>query len=209
MNIAIIGAGNVGGTLGKAWAKTGHAVVYGVRDPSAAKVLELVAATGPSARALPVADAVAGCEVVLIATPWPAAEAAVRSAGDLTGKVLIDATNPLKADLSGLEVGLTTSGAELVAGWAAGARVVKAFNTTGANVMADPVVRGTPTVMFVCGEDAAAKATVLRLVADVGFAGVDAGGLAIARLLEPWAMLWIHLAFTTVGLDYGFALLKR
>jgi predicted dinucleotide-binding enzyme len=88
--------------------------------------------------------------------------------------------------------------------------VFKAFNTTGFNITADPVLNGIRTVMFVCGDDEAAKPMVLRLAADLGFDAVDAGKLVIARLLEPWAMLWIHLAFSgSVGRDFGFALLRR
>jgi predicted dinucleotide-binding enzyme len=210
VKIAIIGAGNVGGTLGRAWARKGHALFFGVRSPQDDKARQLVQSVESNARAGSVADAAAFGEVLVLATPWGATEAAVRAAGDLTGKVVIDCTNPLKADFSGLEVGFTTSGAEQVARWAPGARVFKAFNTTGFNVMADPVINGTRTVMFVCGDDEAAKPAVLRLVTDVGFEAVDAGKLVIARLLEPLAMLWIHLAFSgPAGRDFGFALLRR
>ena len=108
-----------------------------------------------------------------------------------------------------LEVGFTTSGAERVAEWAKGAKVFKAFNTTGSNNMADPVINGIRTVMFVCGDDEAAKSLVMQLAADIGFDVVDAGKLEQARLLEPWAMLWISLAYGGVGRDFGFALLRR
>lgn len=210
MRIAIIGAGNVGGTLGQTWAKKGHDIFFGVRHPQEDKTRRLVQAIGGKAQAGTVAEAAAFGEVVVLATPWQAAEAAVRAAGDLSGKALIDCTNPLKPDVSGLEVGFSTSGAERVAGWARGAKVFKAFNTTGFNNMADPVINGIRTVMFVCGDDEAVKPAILKLVADVGFDAVDAGKLVIARLLEPWAMLWIHLAFAgTVGRDFGFALLRR
>jgi predicted dinucleotide-binding enzyme len=210
MKIAIIGAGNVGGTLGKAWAKSGHDVFYGVQQLGDDKTNALLRDTGPTARAGSPSEATASAEVVVFATPWKATEAAVRSAGDLSGKVVIDCTNPLKPDLSGLEVGHTTSGAEMLAGWATGARVVKAFNTTGFNIMAEPVVGGVRTVMFVCGDDEAAKRAAVQLATDVGFEAVDAGRLTQARLLEPWAMLWIHLAYKgSVGRDYGFALVRR
>ena len=116
---------------------------------------------------------------------------------------------PLKADFSGLEVGHTTSAGEKVAGWAMGAKVFKAFNTTGFNIMADPVINGIRTVMFVCGDDEAAKLIVLQLATDVGFEAVDVGKLTQARLLEPWAMLWISLVYGSVGRDFGFALLRR
>ena len=209
MKIAILGAGNVGGTLGRAWAKKGHEVFFGVRHPQDDKTRQLVQSIGSKAQAGTLAEAGAFGEVVVLATPWQAAEAAIRAAGDLSGKALIDCTNPLKPDVSGLEVGFTTSGAERVAGWARGAKVFKAFNTTGYNVMADPVINGIRTVMFVCGDDEAVKPTILNLARDVGFDTVDAGKLVMARLLEPWAMLWIHLAFTgSVGRDFGFALLR-
>jgi predicted dinucleotide-binding enzyme len=209
MKLAIIGAGDVGGTLGRAWAKKGHDVFFGVRNSQDDKTRQLLRSAGPSARADTVAEAAAFGEVVVLATPWQATEAAIRAAGDLSGKVVIDCTNPLKPDFSGLEVGFTTSGGEMVAGWAAGAKVFKAFNTTGFNVMADPVIGGTRTVMFVCGDDGAAKPAVLRLVEDIGFEAVDAGPLTQARLLEPWGMLWIYLAFHGVGRDFGFALVRR
>jgi 8-hydroxy-5-deazaflavin:NADPH oxidoreductase len=210
MKIGIIGAGNVGATLGKAWAAKGHGVFFGTRHPSDERTRAAVQAAGPTARAGAPAEAAAFGDVVVLATPWPTTEAAVKGAGDLTGKVVIDCTNPVKPDLSGLALGFTASAAEQVAGWAAGAKVVKAFNTVGANVMANPVVGGARTVMFVCGDDAAAKRTVLGLAGDVGFEPIDAGPLTQARLLEPWAMLWIYLAFNgDAGRDFGFARVKR
>jgi predicted dinucleotide-binding enzyme len=210
MKIAIIGAGNVGGTLGKAWTGKGHQVFFGVKRPQDDKVQELLRTAGPNARAGSPAEAAASGEVVVFATPWPATEEAIRSAGNLAGKIVIDCTNPLKPDLSGLEVGHTTSGAEMVAEWARGAKVFKAFNTTGFNIMANPIINGIPTVMFVCGDDEAAKPVVLQLASDVGFEAVDAGKLTQARLLEPWALLWIHLALKGgAGRDFGFALVRR
>lgn len=210
MKIGIIGAGNVGGTLGRAWAKRGHDIFFGVRHPQDDKTRLVVGSIGPKAQAGTVAQAAAFGEAVVLATPWQATEAAVREAGDLAGKVVIDCTNPLKPDVSGLELGFSTSGAEQVARWAKGAKVFKAFNTTGYNIMADPVIGGTRTVMFVCGDDEAAKPAVLRLASDTGFDAVDAGKLVQARLLEPWAMLWISLAFSgTIGREFGFALLRR
>jgi NADPH-dependent F420 reductase len=210
MKIGIIGSGNVGGTLGKVWAKTGHQVFFGSQRPQDEKVRELLKEAGPNAQAGSPKEAAAFGEVVIFATPWPATRDAIQSTGNLAGKIVIDCTNPLKPDLSGLEIGHTTSAAEKVAEWAKGAKVFKAFNTTGFNIMANPVINGTPTVMFVCGDDEAAKPTVMQLAADVGFDAVDAGKLTQARLLEPWAMLWISLAFKgTTGRDFGFALLRR
>jgi 8-hydroxy-5-deazaflavin:NADPH oxidoreductase len=111
-----------------------------VRHPQEDKVREVVKATPTNARAGSVADAAAFGEVVVLATPWPATQAAIQSTGDLVGKIVIDRSSPLKPDLSGLEIGHTTSAAEKVAERARGARVFKAFNTIGFNVMADPVI---------------------------------------------------------------------
>ncbi len=143
-------------------------------------------------------------------SPWSAARAALASCGDLAGKTIVDCTNPLLPNLAGLEVGLTTSGAEQLAAAARGAFVFKAFNQTGAENMQDQRGYAAPLAMFVAGDDAPRKATVLQLARDAGFDAIDAGPLTAARLLEPLAMLWIHLAFRMGrGRDFGFARLDR
>ena len=210
MNIGILGAGNVGGALGSAWARKGHAVFFGVPRPQDPKIRELLKTLGAKGRAGSVAEAAAAGEVIVLATPWPATRDAIGAAGNLDGKVVVDCTNPLKADFTGLSLGYTTSGAEQVAQWAQGAKVFKAFNQTGFNIMASPDFGGQRAVMFVCGDDDAHKPTVLKLVSDVGFEAIDAGGLVHARLLEPYAMLWIHLANARgLGRDFAFAVLRR
>lgn len=210
MRIGIFGAGNVGGTLGRGWAGKGHSVFFGVRHPHDAKTQELIRGIGSKAQAGTVAEAAAFAEVIALATPWQATEEAVRQAGNLAGKIVIDCTNPLTPDFSQLALGHTTSGLEQVAGWAKGAKVFKAFNQTGYNVMENPFVEGRQGVMFVCGDDEAGKPTVLQLVRDIGFEAVDAGGATVARLLEPLAMLWIHLALRRgLGRDWAFGLLRR
>src|SRR5262245_14811361 len=102
MKIAILGSGSVGSTLGRGWAAKGHEIVFGVRDPKGARARDAVKAAGAKARAASLKEAAAAGEVVLVATPYDAAEEALRAAGPLAGKVVIDATNPLKPDLSGL-----------------------------------------------------------------------------------------------------------
>lgn len=209
MRIAIVGAGNVGGTLGKAWAARGHDVVFGVREPRDSKVQELIRATGGKARAASVRDAAASSEVVLLAIPWAATQEAIKAAGSLAGKIVVDATNPLKPDFSGLALGHTTSGGEEVARWAPGARVVKAFNTIGAQHMANPRLGGQSASMFICGDDDGAKQTVAGLAEALGFEPVDAGPLVQARLLEPLAMLWISMAYAYGhGVNIAFKLLR-
>ena len=152
--------------------------------------------------------ATANAEVVALCTPWEATQQAVQSCGDLAGEVVIDCTNPLTPDFTALEVGHTTSGAELVAQWAPGARVCKAMNQIGAPMMDNPDVPGKP-VMFVCGDDDAAKEITSGLVTELGFETVDAGDLTLARLLEPYALIWIHLALRRgFGTNFAFGLLR-
>jgi 8-hydroxy-5-deazaflavin:NADPH oxidoreductase len=209
MKIAVIGAGSVGGTLGRRWAELGHSVCFGVRDVANADVKALVGRIRGDARLAGVADAARGAEVVVLATPYQANSAAIAEAGDLSGKILIDVTNPVGPDLT-LAVGFNTSDAEEVAKLAPRARVYKAMNQVGFEVMADPSYAAGKPVMFVAGDDAAGKKVVLDLVSALGFEAVDAGELAIARLLEPFAMLWIHLmARRNQGRNFAFSLLRR
>ena len=148
--------------------------------------------------------------MVVLTTPWNATQAAIQNAGYLSGKILVDCTNPLKPDLSGLTIGLDASAAEQIASWARGARVVKCFNTTGAENMTSPRFGADLAVMFIAGDDDAAKAIVVKLGDELGFEMVDAGALSIARLLEPVAMLWIHLAYRRgLGRDFAFKLLRH
>ena len=209
MNVGVIGSGNVGGTLGTRWAGLGHKVTFSSRNPESQEMKSLVAKAGATARSTTVAEA-AQCEVILLATPWPATRAALESAGSMEGKLLIDATNPLKANLAGLEFGNTTSGAEQVASWAPGAKVVKAFNTVGFGIMANPKFGDRSATLFYCGDDASAKQTVHQLATELGFTAHDAGPLSQARVLEPFALLWIKLANVHgYGRDIAFDLMRR
>lgn len=206
MKVAIIGAGNVGRALATGWRKCGHEVTLGVRDPASARATELkqqgFTIAAPN-------DATAHADVIVLAVPWGAARAAIESLGALAGKIVIDAINPLTSDMS-LAVGHSDSAGETVARLAPGARVVKAFNTTGANNMADSRYGSGKLVMLVAGDDPEAKATVMSLANDLGFEPVDAGPLAMSRYLEPMAMVWIKLALVQkLGRNFGFALLRR
>ena len=212
MKIAIIGAGNVGGALGTNWAQKGHEIIFGVRDPKAEKVQALLGKLGGKAKAVTPAEAAAAADVIVLSTPWPATEAALRSMGNLRGKIILDATNPLARAPDGiaLEIGHTTSAGEKVQGWAAGASVFKTLNTTGFSNMTNPVFNGVKSVMFVAGDDAAAKPKVMQLVGDLGFDVIDAGPLRNARLLEAHAMLWFALALARgQGRDFAFAIVRR
>jgi 8-hydroxy-5-deazaflavin:NADPH oxidoreductase len=213
MKLGIIGAGNVGGTLGTAWAqKAGHEVFFGVTNPKSDKTQALLRTLGAKAHAGTAAEAGAFADIIVLTTPWPAAEAAIRSMGDVSGKIILDATNPLAMlpEGLGLEIGHSTSAGEKVQGWAKGAFVFKTLNTTGFNNMANPAFHGVKSVMFVAGDDAANKPKVIELVAALGFDVIDAGPLRNARLLEAHAMLWIELALKRgQGRDWAFAVLRR
>ena len=205
MKIAVIGAGNVGGTLAAGWAKKGHTILIGAREPKESESF----AKSIGGKALPVADAIGEGEVVLFSLPWNVSyELAAQPA--LAGKILIDCANPLKKDFSGLELGLTTSGAEEIQKRANGAKVVKAFNTVGFNVMENPILEGRKAAMFYCGDDSAAKAVVKTLIEDIGFESLDAGPLATARLLEPYALLWIQSAMKFgMGRDFALSVVRK
>lgn len=206
--LAIIGAGHVGMALARAFLRRGDPVVFGVNEPE--KYTAAVQALGPQARVGSVADAVAGSDLVILAVPHAAVAGIAQGVADWQGRILVDATNPLAPGLAGLTVGTTTSAAEALAAQARGARVVKAFNTTGAENMADSHYPGGRPCMPVCGDDAEARQRVLALAEGIGFEPVDMGPLAAARYLEPWAMVWIHLAFRQgQGRQFAFGLLRR
>lgn len=207
--LAIIGAGNVGGTLGKAWAQKGHQVVFASKDAGSDKMRALLQAAGPNARAATPREAAQGADVIFLAVPWGAVKELLAELGDLTGKILVDCTNPIGPGMQ-LAVGHTTSGAEEVAKLAPGARVVKGFHTVGAENMARPQIDGHAIVNPLCSDDAEAKRVAAELSTELGWEPVDAGPLSQARLTEPLAMLWITLAYKQgLGREFGFALLRR
>lgn len=202
MRVAILGAGRVGTTLGARFAGVGHAVRYAVRTPDDAKHQSL----GPSV--MRIADAVSNAEIVILTTPWSAAQDAIAAAGDLSGRVLVDATNPIGPG-GVLTHGRDDSGAEQVARWAPGARVVKAFNTIGREVMEQPEFGGGRAVLWLCGDDAGANAMIGDLAASIGFEPIVVGGLSKARAMEPAAALWISSASALGTRQFAWGLLRR
>jgi predicted dinucleotide-binding enzyme len=208
MKIAIIGAGGVGTALGRGWARKSHEICFGARDTASAKVSAALGVVS-GARAASIAEAVKWCDVAVLATHWGGTEAALKAAGGFAGKPLLDATNPLTPTY-GLALGHTDSGGEQVQRWAGDAGVVKIFNTTGFDNMADThYAQGKPAMVY-CGNDAAAKRSAANLAADLGFEPLDLGGLDGARYLEPHAMVWIKLAIMQkLGRNIAFGLMRR
>jgi len=201
MRIAIIGAGRVGRPLGAAFKAKGHQVVFGVREPDPTA----------SIATKTVDDAIAAADVVILATPWTAAEALVcEHAPQLAGKIVIDPTNPLNPGATRLALGFDTSGAELLQSHARTATVLKAFNVASIDAITRPRYPQGHAMGFVAGPAGAKKEIVLSLVADIGFEPVDAGDLRAARLLEPLGMLRLQLADNWgKGRDFSFVLGAR
>jgi len=194
MNITLIGTGNMGSALAKQLTRAGHAVRITARDPAKAQAL---AAANPGAVAAAPAEALAGSEVVIVATGYADAVPALRSLGSLAGKIVIDITNPLTADFMGLTLGHDTSAAEEIAKALPEAEVVKAFNTLFAQVLADgpQFADGQVAPAFFAGDSERAKQTAKALIESLGFTPVDAGPLKNARYLEPLAALNIYLGY--------------
>lgn len=204
MRIAIIGTGNVGGAIARGLRGRGHDLILGARDLAGASGL----ANETGAQVSPPAEAAKGADIVILALPWAAAEAAVRDLGDLAGQTVVDCMNPIgrTAGGMGLTVGHTTSGGEVVQGWLPGAHVVKTLNQVGAEIMADTARLPHRPVMFMAGNDTDAKAKVGQMLTDLGFEALDAGDITKARLLEPLGMVWINQALMRgKGRNWAFA----
>ena len=205
MKIAVIGTGNVGGALAKKFANAGHTVFLGVRSTESFKQNPLV--SNPRISAYLVNEAVRRAAVILLATPATSAIEVTQSLGDTTGKVIIDAMNVIMGQ--GPKGFSNTSDAILA--HTQTRDVVKCFNTTGFNNMADPFYKGTAIDNFVAGDSAKGKDIAKQLSKDVGFAECyDIGGNDKFSLMEQYAWFWINLAmFQGQGREIGFKLLKR
>lgn len=194
MKVTVIGAGNMGAAFVKQLTRAGHQVSVTARSPAKAQAL---AQAHAGATAIATADAAAQADVLILATAYADAVPALQSVGDLSGKVVIDISNPLTPDYMGLTLGHSTSAAEEIAKAIPGAQVVKAFNTVFAQVLADGAdFGGGQTVsVFVASDSERAKQTARALAESMGFSTVDAGGLKNARYLEPLAGLNIYLGY--------------
>jgi predicted dinucleotide-binding enzyme len=193
MKVLVIGAGNMGSAFVKQLYAAGHAVTVTARDSAKASAL---AAQYSGTRAVAGANAADGQDIIILATGYADAVGALSAVGNLTGKVVIDITNPLTADYMGLTVGHSTSAAEQIAASVPDAHIVKAFNTLFAQVLSQGAKLGNQTLtVFYAGDNEAAKASVKTLAESLGFATADAGALKNARYLEPLAGLNIYFGY--------------
>jgi len=194
MRVTVIGTGNMGTAFVKQLTAAGHSVRVTGRDQVRAQAL---AQQYPGAEAVAAAGSARDSDVIVLATGYGDAVAALRSIGEIGGKPVIDITNPLTADYMGLTIGHETSAAEEIARAVPGAAIVKAFNTLFAPVLADgpAFANGQRGSVFFAGDNAQAKATVKSLIESLGFQAVDAGGLKNARYLEPLAGLNIYFGY--------------
>lgn len=192
MKVSVIGAGNMGSGFVKQLASAGHTVLVTARDSEkATAVAQANGATAVDAKTAATAD------LIVVATAYGDAVSALQSLGDIAGKTVIDITNPLTADYMGLTIGHSTSAAEEIAKAVPGIKVVKAFNTVFAQVLAggSKLPLGEQVQVFVASDDVGAKETVTALAADLGFSVVDAGSLKNARYLEAVAGFNIYLGY--------------
>jgi 8-hydroxy-5-deazaflavin:NADPH oxidoreductase len=197
MKVAIIGTGNVGRALGGSLAKAGHEVTFAGRDTLKAEGVanELGTTAAPTS-----AEAARGADVIILAVPGVEVDAvAADLAQAAAGKVVLDATNPLKPDYSGLANAGGPSNAERVAELLPGAHVAKAFNTVFGAVQADPTTHGTTLDALYATDDSVAAATVSQLASSIGFRPVHVGPLAASRELEAIAWLNIRLQMIDGG----------
>ena len=192
MNITIVGYGNMGNALALSLTRAGHNVTLTGKDLDKAKAVAQKAnakvASGPAA--------VLHADLIISALPFAAQAEALKGLGPIAGKVVVDISNPVKPDFSGLQIGHSTSAAEELAKQLSGATVVKAFNTLFAQVFAEgPSFKDATAPVFYAGDDEAAKTKVRSVIESMGFTAVDAGTLGNSRYLEPMGMLNIWFGY--------------
>lgn len=209
-SVAIIGAGNVGGALGRRFTRSGIGVRFGVRPGS--NVSELLAACGERASSHAPAEAAAGAGIVFVAVPGSVALEAARSLGNLDGKVVVDCNNPLTWQEGPVWAPPPEGSlAQAIQAALPGAHVVKGFNVFGAEFHENPTLRGGAGAdVFLASDHAEAKRRLAAIGERAGFTMVDAGPLRNASVLENVAMLWIHLALVGgQGRDFAFKMIRR
>ena len=213
MNVAVLGSGQVGDVLANGFLKHGHDVMRGSRDP--AKLAEWKAGASPKTAAGTFAEAAKWAEIVVLAVKGAAAESVVDLASpvNLSGKVVIDTTNPIAeaAPTNGVLHYFTTledSLMERLQRKVPAAKFVKAFSCVGNAYMVNPQLPGGPPTMFICGNDDGAKADVKRILAQFGWDVEDLGKVEAARAIEPLCILWCLPGFTQNRWTHAYKVLR-
>jgi predicted dinucleotide-binding enzyme len=194
MKIAVLGSGNIGGTLGKKWAAAGHEVTFGVRNEKSSKAKPLP--EGTSAASIP--NAIRAGDIVVFAVPYGAVAQIVRdNASILAGKVVIDATNNFGAAVVNNLAVFTQR--------VPNAHAYRAFNSMGWENFADPVFGGEQADLFYCGPEGSSRSQIERLIADIGLKPIYVGGLDTAPFVDAIGSLWVALAYSRgMGRRLGF-----
>jgi 8-hydroxy-5-deazaflavin:NADPH oxidoreductase len=193
MKIGIMGAGNMGSAFANRLASADHEVAISARELDEAR--KVASQVGHRVRSVPREELADGTDLLILATPYGASVDALRAVLNTDGKTVVDISNPLNGDMSGLTVGHTTSAAEEIQRAVPGVKIVKAFNTVFSAVLGSHPGGDSKVQVFYAGDDTGAKDTVRRLIESIGFEPVDGGPLANARYLEPLGMLNIWLGY--------------
>lgn len=212
MNVGILGSGDVGKALARAFVSRGHTVTIASREPE--KLASLVHEHPEKLHAATFEETARAGELLVLATAFTVAKDAIDLAGpaNFSGKVLIDVTNPLKFEQGkpvSLSVGGNDSAGETVQRWLPDAKVVKSFNTVGHAHYVDPKFPNGPPTMFVAGNDDKAKNTVEQIAESFGWLVMDAGTIEASRYLEAMAMLWISYTIRTGNAQHAFKWLHK
>ena len=208
MKIGIVGAGRVAFALGKKWIKGGHEVIFGVRDSKSEKVKFLTEQLGDKTSFLSTKELFATNDIITLTVPFGAVEGILSQVGDISGKIIIDCTNAIPFAKEILKEKKFESGAEYIASLAKGAKVVKAFNSIGNNIMENTEFGEFLADAYICGDDKEANDIVAKLAENIGFDSIIVGDLSKARSLEHLAWLWITLS-QKEGRNIAFKLLKK
>ncbi len=213
MKIGVLGSGDVGRALGKAFVTLGHDVKMGARSATNEKALAWAEQNGRKASVGTFEEAAKFGEVIVLATLGVANKSALEMAGvdNFDGKLLIDTTNPLdhSSGAPKLAISGNDSGGEQVQRLLPKAHVVKAFNTVGNPHMFRPSFAGGPPDMFICGNDTEAKKQVGAILQDFGWGVADVGGIESSRYLEGMCIVWVLYGVLGGGWNHAFKLLKK
>jgi 8-hydroxy-5-deazaflavin:NADPH oxidoreductase len=205
MNIAIIGSGNVGSALGKGWLNAGHSVVFGVRNPDSPKTQKALDFI-PGAVVKTMGDAAQTAEVIVLTTPPESVLDIIPFMGDVSAKVIVDATNAVRSKPEPYATAF-----HAIKALTGAPHVVKCFNSTGFENMLNPIYNGEGIDMFAAGDSEHAKAIATKLATDLGFATCyNFGGDDKVELLEAFALSWINIAIMQGhGRNLAFKVIKR